>query len=256
MRRRPSVALGGAAISGVALLAAATASCSPGQSADSSATITVAAAASLTNVFSDVAAAYTAEHPETTITFSFAGSSAIAEQIRQGAPIDVFASAGVSSMQPIADEGLVTDVTDFATNDLQIAVPPGNPAAVTSLADLSGITLIVCQVEVPCGVAATALFDRNDLDVSPSSYESDVRAVLTKIEADEADAGIVYSTDIVAAGDAVVGIEIPAAANVTTTYQAATVAESGHTDAAASFVAFLTTPQAQQILTAAGFGAP
>jgi len=213
----------------------------------------VAAAASLTDVFTDIGAAFTQRNPQVAVTFSFAGSSTIAQQLREGAPIDVFASAGSNAMTPVVNDGLVGAVNDFTTNSLQIATPPDNPGQVTRLADLENVSVLVCATQVPCGAAAAMLFERNALTVSPVSFESDVRAVLTKIEAGEADAGIVYVTDVVAAGSAVAGVTIPADANVTSTYQAAAALESDHPAEAAAFVEFLSSPEAQQLLAAAGF---
>ena len=131
----------------IGALIAVTSACAPQSS--SSTTITVGAASSLTEVLVTIGEDYMAANPEVTVTFSFAGSSAIAEQIRSGAPLDAFASAGTSSMEPLATEGLVTDVTAFATNTLMIATPPGNPGGVTGLADLPGATVLVCQEQVP-----------------------------------------------------------------------------------------------------------
>ena len=235
------------------LLAVTASGCSPNST---STTVTVAAAASLTDVFAKVGDVFTQTHPGIEVTFTFAGSSTLAEQIRQGAPIDVFASAGSSAMTPLTDEGLVGDVTDFATNTLQIATPPTNPGNVQSIRDLSAVTFVVCQDTVPCGIAAQELFARNGINPAPASYESDVRAVLTKVIADEVDAGIVYVTDVIAAGDDVKGVEIPAEVNVSTTYQAAVTQDSASQQAAADFVAFLTSDLAQSILSDAGFGAP
>lgn len=215
-------------------------------------TITVAAAASLTDVFAEIGEAFT-ESSGVEVTFSFAGSSAIAEQIRQGAPIDAFASAGTTSMDPLASEQLVTDVTDFATNSLTIAVPRGNPGGVTGLADLSRVSVVVCEKQVPCGVATARLLELNALTITPVSFEPDVRSVLGKISLDEADAGIVYVTDTLGSVD-VETVAITDADNATTTYQAAVVAESSRVDAARAFIAYLAGPRAQALLTAAGFG--
>lgn len=233
-----------------------TSSTTGGSAPEESVTLTVAAAASLTDALTEVGDAFTAANPGVSLRYSFAGSSTIAQQIRQGAPIDVFVSAGTTSMDPVASEGLVIDVADIATNALQIATPPGNRAGVTGLADLERVSVVVCDVEVPCGVAATRLFEQSDLSVQPVSLEPDVRAVLTKVATDEVDAGIVYVTDVRAAGDAVVGIAIPPEANVSTSYQAGVVAESAARDAARAYVSFLTSPAAQAILAAAGFGPP
>jgi molybdate transport system substrate-binding protein len=134
-----------------------------------------------------------------------------------------------------------------------IASPPGNPAGIASLADLSRATVLVCQEQVPCGVATAKLFELNGLEISPASYEPDVVSVLGKIEADEADAGIVYLTDVLSGGAKVEGIDIPAANNVTTTYQGAVVRDAARAEAAALFVAYLTAPQAQSVFASAGF---
>ena len=234
----------------VGALIAVTAACAP---PSSSTTITVGAASSLTEVLVTIGDEFMAANPDTTVTFSFAGSSAIAEQIRSGAPLDAFASAGTSSMEPLATEGLVTNVTAFATNTLIIATPRGNPGGVTGLADLPGVTVLVCQEQVPCGVAAAKLFELNGLAIAPASFEPDVVSVLGKIEADEADAGIVYVTDVLSSGGRVEGVTIPVADNVTTTYQGAVVRDAAQAEAAALFVAYLAAPQAQAALAAAGF---
>ena len=241
-----------------AVLAVAGTACSP-SSSDGSASeaspadsITVAAASSLTDVFEVIGAEFT-RSSGIQVTFSYAASSAIAEQIRGGAPIDAFASAGATSMDPLVTERLVTGMADFATNTLMIAVPSGNPGGVMGLADLSRVSVVVCQEQVPCGVATATLFEQNSITVTPVSFEPDVRSVLTKIETDEADAGLVYVTDVAAGGGTVDGVAIPTDANVTTTYQAAVVAESRNADAAAAFVAFLNGAEAQAALAAAGF---
>ena len=246
MIRRTALAVAAAA------LALSGAACTGAPSEDASATITIAAAASLTDVFEAIGRDFT-EETGIAVSFSFAASSAIAEQIRGGAPIDVFASAGVTAMEPLAAEQLVTDVAAFASNSLAIAVPAGNPGGVRSLADLSRVSVVVCQEQVPCGVATAQMLERNDLAITPVSFEPDVRSVLGKIIADEADAGIVYVTDS-AGRDDVESITIPPEANVSTTYQAAVVTASARTDAASAFISYLTGPEAQAVLAAAGFG--
>lgn len=246
MIRRAALAVAAAAltISGAA--------CAAAPSEDASTTITVAAAASLTDVFETIGPEFT-KSTGIDVTFSFAASSAIAEQIRGGAPIDAFASAGKTSMGPLLREQLVTGVADFASNSLTVAVPAGNPGGVTSLADLSRVSVVVCQEQVPCGVATVELVERNDLTITPVSFEPDVRSVLGKIVADEADAGIVYVTDATGRAD-VEAIAISPDANVSTTYQAAVVTASARADAARAFVSYLTGPEAQAVLAAAGFG--
>lgn len=219
------------------------------------ATLTVAAASSLTDVFATIVEEFSAA-TGVPVRTTYAGSSTLAEQIRAGAPIDVFAAAGPTVMTPLAQEQLVTDLRDFATNSLMIAVPTGNPGSVRGLADLTGVSVVVCAEQVPCGTSARQLLANNDLDVQPASYERDARAVLMKIRTDEADAGLVYVTDVAAAADEVEGVEIPVEANVSTTYQVAVVADSPVPDEAAQFVEFVNTPAAQAALASARFGPP
>lgn len=234
------------------LAAAASFTASACTNSTTSPALTVGAAASLTDVLTQIGTDFTQE-TGIDITFSFAASSALAEQIRGGAPIDAFASAGTTSMTPLITEQLVTDVTDFATNTLAIAVPAGNPAGVTGIDDLGRVSVVVCQEQVPCGVATSTLVERAGLLLSPVSLEPDVRSVLGKVIADEVDAGIVYATDVIDRSG-VDAVAIPDDINVTTTYQAAVVTDSDSTQAAARFVAYLRGPQAQEALRAAGFG--
>ena len=236
----------------VAGLALAGTACAAAPSDGAAPRINVAAAASLTDVFETIGTEFT-KTTGVEVSFSFAASSAIAEQIRGGAPIDAFASAGVTAIDPLLAEQLVTDVTAFASNSLAIAVPAGNPGGVRSLADLGRVSVVVCQEQVPCGIATVELIERNALTITPVSFEPDVRSVLGKVVADEADAGIVYVTDATGRADAE-AIAIPPDANVSTTYQAAIVAASARTDAASAFVSYLTGPEAQAVLAAAGFG--
>lgn len=237
-------------VAAAAALAVVSTGCASSPSGDRA--ITVAAASSLTDVFTVIGTDFT-ESTGIDVTFSFAASSAIAEQVRGGAPVDVFASAGRTSTEPLLAERLVVEAADFASNSLAIAVPAGNPGAVTALADLGRVSVVVCEEQVPCGVATVKLFEQNALAVAPVSYEPDVRSVLGKIAADEADAGIVYTTDAIGRDD-VESIAIPADANVSTTYQAAVVAASPRADAAGAFVTYLTSPAAQAVLASAGFG--
>lgn len=242
-----------ALLASLAALALAGVACAPSSSGDTAeTTITVGAAASLTDVFEDIATEFTASSG-IGVTFSFAASSALAEQIRGGAPLDAFASAGTSAMEPLASEQLVTGVADFATNALTIAVPRGNPGGVTGVDDLARVSVVVCEEQVPCGVATSRLLEAGSLAISPVSFEPDVRSVLGKIVADEADAGIVYVTDVIGR-DTVESIAIPDDVNVATTYQAAVVVGSAKSDAARAFVDFLRGSAAQAILAEAGFG--
>jgi len=221
---------------------------------DDATTITVSAAASLTDAFTEIGADFTEANPKIEVRFNFAGSSSLAEQINAGAPVDVFAAASTISMDRARD--YLTEPTLFASNSLAIAVPPGNPAGIASLADLQdpNVTLLVCAVQVPCGSATEALLERNGLEVTPSSLEPDVRAVLTKVVADEADAGIVYRTDTAAAGDQVEQITIPDEVNVINRYPIA--ATQTGPPAAGAFVNFVLSASGQRILKSWGFGTP
>ena len=223
---------------------------------DDSTTITVSAAASLTDAFTEIGRAFSATNPDIDVRFNFAGSSTLAEQINAGAPVDVFASASPSAMQSAVDAGSVGNTVAFAQNSLEIVVPVGNPAAIRNLSDLTAanVTFLVCNAPVPCGAAASMLFERNSLTMAPSSLEPDVRAVLTKIIADEADAGIVYRTDVLAASDRVESILIPDEQNVTNEYSIANTARAPK--AAQAFVDFVLGETGQDILGSWGFTTP
>jgi molybdate transport system substrate-binding protein len=221
-----------------------------------SGTITVFAAASLTDSFQAIADAFTAEHPDVTVTFNFGGSSGLATQIVQAAPADVFAAASPATMKTVTDAALTDgDPVDFASNVLEIAVASGNPGDITGLADFANPdkTIALCAVEVPCGAAAAKLFETAGITPSVDTYEQDVKAVLTKVELGEVDAGVVYVTDVQAAGSKIEGIEVDSAP---VKYPIATLSASTNKEAAAAFVAFVLSDKGQSILRAAGFGAP
>ncbi|WP_324643281.1 molybdate ABC transporter substrate-binding protein [Pseudarthrobacter sp. LT1] len=219
--------------------------------------ITIFAAASLKQTFTELAHTFEAEHPGTTVTLSFAGSSDLASQINQGAPVDVFASADTANMQKVQGAGL-TDGTpeDFATNTLAIAVPPGNPAKVASLQDLArpGIKLVTCARQVPCGAATAKVAEAARVALSPVSEENAVTDVLGKVTSGEADAGLVYGTDIKAAGTKVAGVQFPEAGSAVNTYPIAGVANGRNRATAQAFVDLVTGPEGQKVLAAAGFG--
>ena len=213
-------------------------------------TVTVFAAASLTDSFADIAAAFNEEHPNVKIVFSFGGSSALATQIAEGAPADVFAAASPATMTASGATG-----ENFASNTLEIAVPNDNPGAVTGLADFANadLDIALCAVEVPCGAAAAKVFSATGITPSVDTYEQDVKAVLTKVELGEVDAGLVYTTDVLAAGDTVEGIEFPESSEAVNEYPIAAIT---NTDAARAFVKFVLSTKGQSILAAAGFAAP
>jgi molybdate transport system substrate-binding protein len=221
-----------------------------------SGTITVFAAASLKESFTTLGKQFEAAHPGTTVKFSFAASSTLAQQILAGAPADVFASASPSNMTQVkADVGTPQN---FAKNSGEIAVPPDNPAKVDSVADLaqSGVKVAVCAPEVPCGKLATQIEKNAGITIHPVTQAPDVKSTLAVVESGEVDAGIVYVTDVKAAGDKVLGVVIPSAENSTTTYPIAEVTASKQAAVANAFVALVLDPAGQQVLQAAGFQAP
>lgn len=221
--------------------------------------LTVFAAASLTDAFEELGRTFEADLPGVSVTFNFAGSQQLATQIVEGAPADVFASASGSQIDVVADADLLAgEPVEFATNRLEIAVEPGNPKAVAGLSDLAreDVTVVLAAEEVPAGQYAREALDAAGVRVTPVSLETDVRAVLTKVALGEADAGIVYASDIIAAGDDVTGVEIPDEDNVTATYPAAAIAGSPNPDAAQAFLAHLTSDAGRATLEEFGFSAP
>lgn len=221
--------------------------------------ITVFAAASLKTPFTEIAAEFEAAHPGTEVALNFAGSADLVTQITEGAPADVFASADEKNMATLTSIALVEgEPADFATNVLEIVVPPGNPAGIETFADLAapGVKLVVCAPQVPCGAATTKVADATGVTLSPVSEESSVTDVLGKVTSGEADAGIVYVTDVKAAGDAVEGIPFDASAEAVNTYPIATLADSAAPDVAQAFLEFVTGKAGRAVLAAAGFGQP
>jgi molybdate transport system substrate-binding protein len=242
------------------LMTATLAACTGKGGADAgsgSSTLTVFAAASLKSSFTELAERFEAENPGTTVTLSFAGSADLATQLSQGAPADVFASADSGTMAKVQEAGLVDGgPRDFATNTLAIAVPPGNPAGIRSFADLAktGIKLVACAPQVPCGAAAARVADSTGTVLSPVSEENSVTDVLGKVISGEADAGLVYVTDVRSAGARVEGIPFPEAAAAVNPYPAAVLAGSRNKTAAGRFLDLLAGPEGQGVLAAAGFG--
>ena len=218
-----------------------------------SGTITVFAAASLTESFQTIADAFAEEHPGVTVTFNFGGSSGLATQIVEAAPADVFAAASPATMKTVTDAALTDgEPVDFASNVLEIAVASGNPGEITGLEDFANAdkTIALCAVEVPCGAASAKLFTEAGITPSVDTYEQDVKAVLTKVELGEVDAGLVYVTDVQAAGDNIEGIEVD---SEPVRYPIAALTDS---PAAAAFIEFVLSSKGQSILKAAGFGTP
>jgi molybdate transport system substrate-binding protein len=221
--------------------------------------ITVFAAASLTESFKAIGAAFTKANPAATATFSFDASSALVQQITQGAPADLFASADTANMDKLTQAGLNgTPPVVFATNLLAIIVSKGNPKGITGVADLArpDLKVVICAAEVPCGKYANQIFTTAGVTVNPVSLEQNVKGVVTKVTTGEADAGIVYTTDVMAAGDKAEAVAIPANINVIAKYPIASVKTSTKTDVDAAFITFLTGPDGQAILAKYGFGKP
>jgi molybdate transport system substrate-binding protein len=220
--------------------------------------ITVLAAASLTEAFTTLGKQFEAAHPGASVKFSFAASSALVQQIKQGAPADVFASASVKNMTQVSDAGDAVKPTNFASNSMEIAVPPSNPANITTLADLAkgGVKVALCQVEVPCGATAQAVFKNANLTVKPVTEEEDVKSTLTKVELNEVDAALVYVSDVTAAGSKVKGIEIPADVNATTEYPIAALTKAPNPSGAQAFVDYVLSAEGVAVLTADGFAKP
>jgi len=220
--------------------------------------ITVLAAASLKESFPAIGKAFQAANPGTTVTFSFGASSTLAQQITQGAPADVFASASQKNMQQVVDAKSASNPTAFARNVLEIAVPKDNPARIASLQDLArpGVKVALCQPQVPCGDLAQKVLGKANVTVKPATLESDVKATLTKVQLGEVDAGLVYVTDVKAAGDKVSGVQIPPDVDMATTYPIAALSASTNAGLAKAFVQYVLSGPARAELTEAGFEAP
>lgn len=217
------------------------------------------AAASLTGVFTALGKAYEQAHPGSKVTFSFAASPELAGQIEAGAPADVFASADRTKMEKVVKAGLTDgDPADFAANLLEIAVPSGNPGNVEALGNLADPTLkvAVCAEEVPCGTAAGELFRLAGVKPSIDTFEPDVKAVLTKVQLGEVDAGLVYRSDVVAAGERVESIPIEGADRVLNTYPIAALAEAGDPAGATAFVELVLSERGRRELDRWGFRSP
>ena len=221
-------------------------------------TITVFAAASLTGSFTELGKKFEAANPGTTVKFSFGPSSGLATQIVSGAPADVFASASPKNMAQVTGAKAAGAPVTFAKNSMEIAVPPDNPAKIDSLDDLArkGVKVVLCAAEVPCGATALTVFKNAGISVKPVSSEVDVKSTLNKVTLGEADAGVVYVTDVKAAGAKVKGVEIDAGDNASTDYPIATLTASKNPDVAKAFVTYVQSADGTAVLSAAGFQKP
>ena len=224
---------------------------------DTTTSLRIAATSSLTEVFNDIGEQFMLANPDITIAFNFASSSDLALQISQGLPADVFASADVKNMAKVTDAGLLHgQPVAFATNSLEIVVEKGNPLNIDSLAQIAtpGLLFVTCPIEVPIGGYTAEVLRNAGVTVTPASLEENVKGILTKVALGEADAGIVYRTDILAAGNSVTGVPIADNVNVTTKYLIGALRDSQNQDASQRFIIFLSSEQGQKIFSQFGFG--
>ncbi len=240
----------------VALATALTlgAGCGGGESGDDQ-RLTVLAAASLTESFGQLAKRFEDEHPGVDVVTSFDSSATIAAQVVQGAPADVVATADPRTMRTMQDaDVLAGDPVVFAHNELALVVPPDNPAGIQGIEDLQNSDYVVCAPEAPCGALAAELLEKEGVTQRPRSLEVDVKAVLTKVELGEADAGLVYFSDVVAAGERVDEIPLPEGVHVATDYPMAITVDSAHPDLAQEWIDLVRSRAGQWALATDGFG--
>lgn len=271
VRRTRMLQLAGAGAAALMALSACSSSSddsspkSKGSDASSSASpklsgkVTVFAAASLKEGFTTLGKEFEKAHPGTSVSFNFGGSDTLAASITSGAPADVFAAASPKTMAIVTDkQDAVGTPATFVRNQLEIATLPGNPDKVASLKDLtkSGLKVVLCDKTVPCGAAAQKALDASKLKLTPASYEQDVKAALTKVELKEADAAVVYKTDVKAAGDKVEGVEFPESANAINDYPIALLKNAGNAAAAKAFIELVQSAEGQKVLSGAGFLKP
>ncbi|MER1996987.1 MAG: molybdate ABC transporter substrate-binding protein [Arthrobacter sp.] len=247
-------------MAGVLTAALGLAGCAgPALQQEDSTELTVFAAASLASPFTRLAEDFEAANPGTAVRLNLAGSADLAAQIAAGAPADVFAAADEANMAKVVDGGqAAAEPQIIATNTLTIAVPKGNPAGITGFADLAeaGVQVVVCAVQVPCGAAAAKLEEAAGKRLSPVSEESSVTGVVGKVASGEADAGLVYITDVRAAGSGVEEVAVPEAQQAQNRYPLVRLGGAAEEDLADEFVRFVRGPEGQRVLQETGFGAP
>ncbi|MFJ1751589.1 molybdate ABC transporter substrate-binding protein [Kitasatospora sp. NPDC088134] len=220
-------------------------------------TVTVFAAASLKESFTEIGKRFEAAYPGVKVTFNFGGSSALAQSIVSGAPADVFAAASPATMKTVGDAKLTGgDPKVFVKNTLEIAVAKGNPKHVAGLKDLTGLKTALCAKEVPCGAAAVTALKAAGVDLTPATYEQDVKGALTKVELGEVDASLVYRTDVKADAAKIDGVDFPEAAQAVNDYPIAALAKAPNANGAAAFLGYVGSADARRVLTEAGFQAP
>jgi molybdate transport system substrate-binding protein len=253
--------IGAPLIAPLAVLVLAACGGGPPESASSSIpsnTITVAAAASLTEAFTQIGKEFEATKPGTTVIFSFGSSTTLATQIEEGAPVDVFAAANPATMKTVTDVGAAEPPTTFVSNILQIAVPKGNPGGITGLKDFADKTkkVAICAPQVPCGTAAVKVFSAAKIKPAPDTLEPDAKATLQKVSSNEVDAALVYRTDVIAAKETVDGLEFSEARQAVNVYPIAVLKGSMSAAAAQQFVDYVLSADGQAVLRKAGFGKP
>jgi molybdate transport system substrate-binding protein len=242
----------------VGLMTGGCLSSQPTRNAAPGGAITVAAAASLTEAFTQIGKDFQAKNPGSTVTFTFGSSATLAAQITQGAPVDVFAAASPATMKTVTGAGAADPPTNFVSNTLEIAVPKGNPHHIAGLKDFADKSrrIALCDPSVPCGAAAVTVFKAAKIAAAPDTLEQDVKAALQKVSRDEVDAALVYRTDVISSPDQVDGIEFPEAKLAVNRYLIAALRASKNATLAKAFVDYVLSPAGQVVLTKAGFAKP
>ncbi|MFB7653875.1 MULTISPECIES: molybdate ABC transporter substrate-binding protein [unclassified Streptomyces] len=224
-----------------------------------SGTVNVFAAASLTESFTELGKEFEKQHPGTKVVFNFGGSDSLAAGITSGAPADVFASASPKTMKVVTDADAASGTpATFVRNQLQIATLPGNPDKIASLKDLTepDLKVVLCDKSVPCGAAAQKALDASKMKLTPVSYEEDVKSALNKVVLKEADAALVYKTDVKAAGDKVEGVTFPESADAVNDYPITLLKDAPNAEVGKAFIELVRSAEGQKVLTEAGFTAP
>lgn len=245
----------GSGVAAICCLVATLSACS--DDSKSPAKLTIFAASSLTESFGQLERAYEKDHSGVDVVISYGSSTQLADQVAQGAPADVIATADADSVSKVEDAGLLEAAPkQFTSNTLSIVTPADNPADVTSIDDLNGVDFVACDPAAPCGAAAEELLSKAGVTNDPVSLEADVKSVLSKVTLGEADAGIVYVTDAIAAKNKVTAVDIPPELNVVNPYFVAAVKDSAEPQLAADWIALVLSQAGQGVLADAGFGVP
>ncbi|MER7489301.1 molybdate ABC transporter substrate-binding protein [Streptomyces sp. NPDC126497] len=263
-RNRRTLQVAGAGAAALLVLSACSSSgpdsgAGSGAPGELSGTVNVFAAASLTESFTELGEEFEERHPGTEVVFNFGGSDSLAAGITSGAPADVFASASPRTMKVVTDAGDAAGTpATFVRNRLEIATPPGNPDEIASLEDLTagGLKVVLCDGTVPCGAAAGKALAAAGLELTPVSYEEDVRSALNKVVLKEADAAVVYRSDVRAAGDKVEGVEFPESAEAVNDYPITLLEDAPNPAAGRAFIELVRSAEGRRVLTGAGFTAP